>query len=86
MRKDITLKEIKTHNKRDNCWLLAKGKVYNASKFLDDHPAHLNRIMKYAGADVTEDFNFHTKSQKKIWEKYLIGKVITENKSACIVS
>tara|TARA_X000000368_G_C22792812_1_gene606722 strand:+ start:326 stop:589 length:264 start_codon:yes stop_codon:yes gene_type:complete len=80
-----TIHEILNHNTLEDCWLIANNKVYNASEFLKIHPAHTNRILKYGGKDVTKDFNFHTKNQKKQWKKYLIGYVNKQpDKCLCI--
>ena len=80
-----SINEVKYHNTINDCWLIANKKVYNASDFLKSHPAHTKRIMKYAGTDVTKDFNFHTQDQQKVWARYLIGYIDNiPNKCFCI--
>jgi len=82
----FSLGEIKYHNTIDDCWLIVNNRVYNASSFMKEHPAHANRILKYAGMDVTKDFNFHTKKQQREWKKYFIGYIVSEpNKCQCII-
>ncbi|KAG0461076.1 hypothetical protein HPP92_021373 [Vanilla planifolia] len=33
-----TLSEVKNHSSREDCWLIINGKVYDVTKFLEDHP------------------------------------------------
>jgi cytochrome b involved in lipid metabolism len=83
----FSLREIKSHNNIDDCWLIANNNVYDATSFLKEHPAHSKRVLKYAGTDVTNDFNFHTKNQKDEWKKYFIGYVDNYNHKiqCCII-
>ena len=82
----FSIREIKSHNNIDDCWLIANNKVYNASPFLKEHPSHTNRVLKYAGMDVTKDFNFHTKKQQQEWNKYFIGYICRKPyKCQCII-
>ncbi len=83
--KYYTIKEVKKHNKNNDCWLIANNKVYDVTSFLNKHLIGSHAIIKKAGTDCTIDYNFHSKASKKIWEKYLIG-YIENNKCCCIVS
>ncbi|CAA6668011.1 unnamed protein product [Spirodela intermedia] len=33
-----TLADVSKHNTHEDCWLVIDGKVYDVTKFLDDHP------------------------------------------------
>jgi nitrate reductase (NAD(P)H) len=79
MSKYYYIGEIRLHNTKDSCWLIAHNKVYDATGFLKKHPEHSQRILKNAGKDVTEDYDFHTSSHKKIWKQYHIGYVEKSN-------
>lgn len=48
--------QVKQHNKRDDCWCIIHGKVYDLTSFLNQHPAGSDIIMKYAGTDATKAF------------------------------
>ena len=37
------------HNKRDDCWLIIHGKVYDVSAFLREHPGGEDIIIDLAG-------------------------------------
>jgi len=56
-RNDITLDEVKRHNKKDDCWVIINGQVLDATPFLNDHPGGAKAILLYAGRDATEEFN-----------------------------
>lgn len=38
MSKQITKEELKKHTKQSDAWLAIKGKVYDVTKFIDEHP------------------------------------------------
>jgi cytochrome b involved in lipid metabolism len=78
-----SLQEINKHTTIDSCWVIANHKVYDVTDFLKIHPEHVSVIVPKAGQDVTQDYLFHTKHMKKIWQKYCIGYV---QPSFCVVS
>ncbi|KAI8056574.1 acyl-CoA dehydrogenase/oxidase [Syncephalis plumigaleata] len=54
-------------NKND-CWVIIHGKVYDVTKFLNEHPGGRKVIMNVAGTDATKQFDaFHNAG---ILEKY----------------
>ena len=75
---EYTIEEIKYHNHKNDCWLVANNNVYNVTEFIKLHPAGSGSILKYAGTDCTEHFNFHSKKAHKIWNEYKIGKIKKE--------
>ena len=34
----FTLEEISKHSSSDDCWIIVKGKVYDVTDFLNEHP------------------------------------------------
>ena len=71
----ITFSELKKHNKRDDAWILIENKVYDVTKFIDNHPGG-DVIMKGIGKNSTELFNNvgHPDYVKNsVLPKYLIG-------------
>lgn len=57
--KEFTREEIEKHNKEDDCWIVIKGKVYDATSVLDWHPGGKAPIMAHAGKvhlDTTDEF------------------------------
>ena len=53
----LTEAEIARHNKESDCWIIIKGKVYDVTDYLDDHPGGVEIITDLAGQDSTEDFD-----------------------------
>lgn len=54
--KEFTAEEVAKHNKPDDCWVIIKNVVMDATSFLDKHPGGRESIIKYAGQDATESF------------------------------
>ncbi|KAJ2671843.1 Cytochrome b5 [Coemansia spiralis] len=54
--KSFTAKEIAKHCTRDDIWIVVHGKVYDVTKFLDEHPGGEEVILEHAGIDATEAF------------------------------
>lgn len=72
----FTMCQVKRHNTADNLWLVAHGKVYDATELLDMHPGGRNSLLMEAGKDCTTDYDFHSKAARKIWGELCIGKVV----------
>lgn len=53
---DITVSELKKHNKANDCWIALKGDVYDVTPFLNLHPGGASRILEVAGGDATQKF------------------------------
>jgi len=75
--KSYTMDEIRRHNKVRDCWFIYRGRVYDVTRFLEEHPGGEDVIMEVAGADGTSDFDdaSHTDYALQQMEKYLIGKI-----------
>jgi len=56
MPKLITLEELKEHSTKDNLYILLHEKVYDVTKFIDEHPGGDEVIISEAGVDATEAF------------------------------
>ena len=82
---EINMEEIKRHNTLEDCWIISKNKVYNATPFIKIHPGGFKSILKRAGGvkDCSVDFDFHSSNGRKVWKKYQIGIVEGTNKSTC---
>ncbi len=69
--------QIRRHNRREDCWLIAHGRVYDATKFIDLHPAGPTPILSRAGGDASADYDFHSPySQRTFWKPLCIGKLV----------
>lgn len=47
--KQLTLAEVEQHNTDDDCWLIIDNKVYDVSKYLDEHPGGPEVMADLAG-------------------------------------
>lgn len=83
----FSVEEIARHNKPDDCWLYAHGKVYNATTFLSHHPAGEQAILQRGGKNSTIDFDFHSSNAQRLWAPYHIGYVEPSMRNTnCIIS
>ena len=73
--KTYTLDEIKTHNKENDCWIIVNKKVYDVTKFINNHPGGKQCLLKKAGTDCTRDLSFHSNDAKKLMLDMKIGNV-----------
>ena len=44
--------ELASHASSSSCWVSYKGKVFDVTRFLPDHPGGDDIMLKYAGQDV----------------------------------
>ncbi|KAF5207012.1 Cytochrome b5-like protein [Thalictrum thalictroides] len=47
--------EVSMHNKRSDCWIIIKDKVYDITSYVEEHPGG-DAILAHAGDDSTEGF------------------------------
>lgn len=77
--------QVAQHNTPEDCWVtVSHRKIYDVTKFLDEHPGGPDYILEHAGKDITEvlkdkDIHEHTDSAYEILEdSYLVGYLATE--------
>ncbi|TPX38997.1 hypothetical protein SeMB42_g01066 [Synchytrium endobioticum] len=75
--------EIGTHNTRNDIWVVVHRKVYNITKFLDEHPGGEEVLLEQAGVDATEAFEEigHSDDARKLIESYYVGDLDSSEKS-----
>ncbi len=56
MGKKFTWDEVKRHNKESDCWIVVKGKVYDVTAFLEEHPGGAEVLLDQGGKDATFPF------------------------------
>jgi cytochrome b involved in lipid metabolism len=49
-----TLEDVSKHNTREDCWIIYRGRVYDATRYLPFHPGGKTQLMRGAGKDCTE--------------------------------
>ncbi|KAG6520049.1 cytochrome b5-like [Zingiber officinale] len=72
-----TLADVAAHSSRNDCWLVIGGKVYDVTKFLEDHPGGEEVLLASVGKDSTNDFEDigHTKNARAIMAQYFVGEI-----------
>lgn len=75
----IPFSEVAKHNTKEDCWIVVRGKVYDASPFIARHPGGAFPIISNAGKDATEEFeSVHSGEAWKQLDALLIGEVPEE--------
>ncbi|KAF8775615.1 hypothetical protein HU200_004392 [Digitaria exilis] len=72
-----SMKEAALHNTPEDCWVVVDGKIYDVTKYLEDHPGGADVLLEATGKDATEEFDDagHSKSAKELMQDYFIGEL-----------
>ncbi|KAF9873134.1 hypothetical protein CkaCkLH20_09297 [Colletotrichum karsti] len=75
MMKVFTQAELSKHYEVHDLWVSIRGKVYDVSSYVDDHPGGVEVLKDVAGSDGTESFEYvgHSEDAQKTLAKYQIG-------------
>ncbi|KAJ8482643.1 hypothetical protein ONZ45_g14874 [Pleurotus djamor] len=73
--KVISVDELRQHKTKDSLYVLIHGKVYDVTKFLDEHPGGDEVILAEAGQDATEAFEDvgHSDEARALLPGMLVG-------------
>ncbi|KAK3319189.1 cytochrome b5-like heme/steroid binding domain-containing protein, partial [Apodospora peruviana] len=73
----LSWEEIKLHNTESDVWIVVHGNVYNATKFLEDHPGGKDLILDVAAQDATDVFEeaAHSSEARDILPGLLVGRL-----------
>ncbi len=75
----FTKKEVATHNKEDDCWLIINGQVFDVTTFLNDHPGGAG-IITINGGEVCQEFaDIHSEHAHKMLREYHMGALVEES-------
>jgi cytochrome b involved in lipid metabolism len=79
-KKIVTAEELKQHNKGRDCWFAIHDKVYDVTKFLEEHPGGEEVLLEQAGGFATEAFEDvgHSTDARELMQQYEVG-VIAES-------
>eukprot|EP00735_Rhodelphis_limneticus_P003344 TRINITY_DN14807_c0_g1::TRINITY_DN14807_c0_g1_i1::g.30234::m.30234 TRINITY_DN14807_c0_g1::TRINITY_DN14807_c0_g1_i1::g.30234 ORF type:complete len:134 (-),score=45.93,sp/Q9ZWT2/CYB5D_ARATH/45.16/2e-31,Cyt-b5/PF00173.23/8.4e-28 TRINITY_DN14807_c0_g1_i1:569-925(-) len=80
MARIITSEEVAQHKTSNDLWFIVHGKVYDATKFLNNHPGGEEVLLDFAGRDATDGFEDvgHSEEARKQLEEYYIGDLKAE--------
>nr|AFK48600.1 unknown [Lotus japonicus] len=75
----FTLAEAAEHSNVKDFWLVIHGKVYNVTKFLEDHPGGDAVLLSSTGKDASNDFDDigHSTSAVSMMDEFYVGDIDT---------
>lgn len=84
MTQTVTLEEVKQHNTRNSVWFVIHNKVYDVTKFMDEHPGGEEVLLEQAGKDASEIFEdvSHSADAKDLMKNYLVGELPEHERAA----
>ncbi|KAM8947344.1 cytochrome b5 type B [Pelodytes ibericus] len=70
-----TLEEVRKRSSGDETWLVIHCKVYDITRFVEEHPGGEEVLFEQAGADATESFEDvgHSYDAREMLKQYYIG-------------
>ncbi|KAF8447098.1 cytochrome b5-like heme/steroid binding domain-containing protein, partial [Kalaharituber pfeilii] len=74
---EFAFSEVKAHNSKKDLWVVIDGKVYDVSRFVDEHPGGEEVLLDVAGQDATEAFDDvgHSDEAREILAGLVKGKL-----------
>ncbi|KAJ7159419.1 cytochrome b5-like heme/steroid binding domain-containing protein [Mycena filopes] len=75
--KIVTLAELRANNTKEKLYMLIHEKVYDVTKFLDEHPGGDEVMISEAGQDATEAFEDvgHSDEARELLPAMLVGNL-----------
>ncbi|XP_072202595.1 cytochrome b5 type B [Excalfactoria chinensis] len=73
----FTLEEVGKRNSNREAWLVIHGRVYDVTRFLEEHPGGEEVLLEQAGRDATESFEDvgHSTDAREMLKQYYIGEI-----------
>lgn len=80
--KIYTLKEVEEHKADGDLWIVVHDRVYDVTKFQDEHPGGEEVLKDMGGKVATENFEDvgHSTDARELMKQYLIGELTEEDK------
>ncbi|NXS59333.1 CYB5 protein, partial [Brachypteracias leptosomus] len=71
------LEEVQKHNNSQKTWIILHNRIYDVTKFLDEHPGGEEVLREQAGGDATENFEDvgHSTDARALSETFIIGEL-----------
>ncbi|XP_042318502.1 cytochrome b5 isoform X2 [Sceloporus undulatus] len=72
-----TLEEIQKHNHSQSTWIIIHNRIYDLTKFLEEHPGGEEVLREQAGGDATESFEDvgHSTDARSLSDTFIIGEL-----------
>ncbi|KAK1544030.1 cytochrome b5 [Colletotrichum paranaense] len=70
--------DLSKHHELDDLWISIRGRVYDVTKYADDHPGGIEVLKDVAGSDGTESFEYvgHSEDAYKTLKEFQIGVLV----------
>jgi len=86
---EYTLEEVAEHTSYESCWMIIGNstnggpKVYDVTKYMDDHPGGAEVLLDVAGKDADEFFEDigHSTEARKDLQNYYIGDLYMDEET-----
>jgi cytochrome b involved in lipid metabolism len=75
--KEFTMQDVAEHNTSKDIYMVVHDKVYDCTKFLDEHPGGEEVMLDVAGQDATEAFEDvgHSDEAREVLDGLLVGEL-----------
>ncbi|KAF2122282.1 nitrate reductase [Lophiotrema nucula] len=74
--REISIDELRKHDKADAPWFVVNGEVYDGTAFLEGHPGGAQSIISAAALDATDEFMaIHSETAKAMMPDHHIGSL-----------
>jgi cytochrome b involved in lipid metabolism len=79
-----TKADVAKHKDREDVWMVIADKVFDVTKYLEDHPGGEEVLLDKGGGDATEDFEDvgHSNEARKQLLKYEVGALPPSERGA----
>ncbi|XP_035406373.1 cytochrome b5 isoform X2 [Cygnus olor] len=77
------LEEVQRHNTSQSTWIILHHRIYDVTKFLDEHPGGEEVLREQAGGDATENFEDvgHSTDARKLSESFIVGELHPDDRA-----
>ncbi|XP_059379662.1 cytochrome b5-like [Carassius carassius] len=81
--KYYTREEVQNHNMSNDTWLIIHDKVYDITRFMEEHPGGEEVLLEQAGADATESFEDvgHSTDAREMLQQYYVGELHMDDRN-----
>ncbi|KXX83373.1 putative cytochrome b5 [Madurella mycetomatis] len=75
--KELTYQDVAEHNTKKDLYVVIHDKIYDVSKFVDEHPGGEEVLLDVAGQDATEAFEDvgHSDEARETLDQLIVGKL-----------
>ncbi|XP_077982191.1 cytochrome b5-like isoform X2 [Glandiceps talaboti] len=79
--RQISLEEVEKNYNNQSLWLIIHNKIYDLTKFIEEHPGGEEVLLEQGGHNATESFEDvgHSSDAREMMKEYLIGEIRKED-------